>query len=106
MERSGAAEGMLVRLHSVARKFFLASARRDGTLLAIPFGRDTIGADKGYKALRRDRREQLNCARARGVRDALGEAPSLRLVRRFQSSNHIKRRYRVYKTKYGRRGVG
>ncbi len=28
------------------------------------------------------------------------------LVRRFQSSNHIKRRCRVYRTKYGRQGVG
>ena len=28
------------------------------------------------------------------------------LVRRFQSANHIKRRCRVYKTKYGRQGVG
>jgi pentose-5-phosphate-3-epimerase len=28
------------------------------------------------------------------------------LVHRFQSSNHIKRRCRVYRTKYGRQGVG
>ena len=28
------------------------------------------------------------------------------LVHRFRSSNHIKRRYRVCRTKYGRRGVG
>jgi predicted ATPase len=42
------------------------------------------------------------------VRDAaVGAADPLeRLVHRFQSSNRIKRRCRVYRTKYGRRGVG
>src|SRR5208337_338118 len=38
-------------------------------------------------------------------RGSARKAAAKLLVHRFQSSNHIKRRHRAYRTKYGRRGV-
>ena len=53
------------------------------------------------------RQDELDKAVAEMGKNVTGVKTDIsKLVHRFQGSNHIKRRCRVYRTKYGRRGVG